>query len=84
MKKIINRKIYDTETAKVVFNEWKRPPNRPGEREFEDILYLKTNGEFFLVDDELSFHPLPKELAREWLEVRSDAETYLKYFEAEE
>ena len=47
MKKIINNKLYDTETAKPV-GEWGNGLGHSDFRYCEENLYLKKTGEFFL------------------------------------
>ena len=47
MKKIINNKLYDTETAKLV-GEWGSGLGRSDFRYCEENLHLKKTGEFFL------------------------------------
>lgn len=100
MKKIINKKLYDTDTARYVYtHEYGR---------YDDLtyyvsdLYVKKTGEFFAfargnagsiyakrIDqntwaDGETIEPLTKEQARDWLEHFAPAEIYLKYFNAEE
>lgn len=47
MKKIIKSKLYDTETAKLV-GEWGNGISQSDFRFFEEELYLKKTGEYFL------------------------------------
>lgn len=100
MKKIINKKLYDTETAKLVANWW----NGLGVSDFrncEESLYLKKTGEFFLYGEGgglspyaehfvdgwgygKKITPLTEEEAREWAEKHMSADEYLKIWKAEE
>lgn len=100
MKKIINGKLYNTETAKLVANWW----NGLGVSDFrncEESLYLKKTGEYFLFGkggglspyaerrgDGLGYGekitPLTEEEAREWAENHMEADEYLKIWKAEE
>lgn len=100
MKKIINGKLYNTETAKEVASWW----NGLGVRDFrncEESLYLKKTGEYFLFGkgggassyaqrfgDMWGYgekiKPLTEEEAREWAEEHLDADEYLKIWKAEE
>ena len=49
MKKIINGKLYNTETAKMVGNGSNYPSHYPGDfGYFDEYLYKKKTGEFFL------------------------------------
>lgn len=96
MKKIINGKKYDTETAALVAGYW----NGYGRGDFNFIseeLYLKRTGEFFLYAEggPLTQYcdysggnrtygewiiPYSKEEAIEWVEKHCDSETYEKLF----
>lgn len=101
MKKIINGRIYDTETAeeiKTYFSNFAQTDFNY----FEETLFRKRTGEFFLFGEGgpaspyarrveshawasgSAIEPLTEAKAREWLEEKADAETYLKYFPAEE
>jgi hypothetical protein len=96
MKKIINGKKYDTDTAKILgsagyshpgdFNHWK------------ETLYIKKTGEFFLhgIGGPMSKYahrvslnewtggekiiPLTREEARKWIEKNLDVEEYEEIF----
>lgn len=49
MKKIIDGRIYDTETAKLVGEPWSPAGLGPGDSDWcEETLYRKRTGEFFL------------------------------------
>ena len=96
MKKIINRKKYDTETAKELGGN----SNGMGRGDFRYIaetLYQKKNGEFFLhgaggamteyaesYADGRGFGeriiPITEEEARDWVEKNLDAEDYEEIF----
>lgn len=100
MKKIINGKLYNTETAKLVANWW----NGLGVSDFrncEESLYLKKTGEFFLYGEGgglspyaehfgsgwgygKKITPLTEEEARQWAESHMEADEYLKIWKAEE
>ena len=47
MKKIINGKVYDTETAREL-GSWSNMADRRDFAQFDEILYRKKTGEFFL------------------------------------
>lgn len=100
MRKIINGKLYNTDTAEFV-DEYTY--SYPSDFNYEyEKLYRKRTGEFFLYGEggpaskysvctgqnEWSggekLIPLSDDEAREWLEENSDADTYLQYFTAEE
>lgn len=68
MKKIINGKMYDTETAKHI-----------GDRNNCEALYQKKTGEFFLYS-ESGITPLSFDEAREWAESKLDADVYIEIF----
>ncbi|MCR5662736.1 MAG: hypothetical protein K6G50_11520 [bacterium] len=95
MSKIINGKKYDTTTAQelAVFNG----RNNPTDFEYyEEILYLKKTGEYFMLgignknsiySDESQrngkgayIKPFTLEEAKDWAEKRLGAETYEKLF----
>ena len=96
MKKIINNKVYSTETAKLL-GTWS---NAYGVRDFNycsEELYRKKNGEFFLYGEgnALSKYaqkyvdgmgygekiiPLTYEQAQSWAEEKLDADEYEKIF----
>lgn len=96
MKKIINGKLYDTETAKKVA-EWSKNCARNDFSYYEEELYSKKTGEFFLYGEgnaaspynEYSYGsytggekivPLTYEEAREWAERKLDADEYIELF----
>lgn len=94
MKKIINSKLYNTDTAKEIgYYTW-----GSGFDKVEETLYLKRTGEFFLHGaggarskyggyDGNSWYwgqdiiPLSADDAREWAEKHCDPDVYQKYFE---
>lgn len=69
MKKIINGKVYDTNTAKLI-GSWDA-----------ETLYQKKTGEFFLFGNRIM--PLSYDSAREWAEEHLDVEDYINLFFAE-
>jgi hypothetical protein len=96
MKKIINGKKYDTDTAKILGSAGY---SHPGEfNHWKETLYIKKTGEFFLHGiggpmskyahrigpDEWSggeeIHPLSPEEARKWIEKNLDVEEYEEIF----
>ncbi len=96
MKKIIDGKRYDTETATEVAN-WRNGYNTADFNYCEESLYVTTNGKFFLVGEGGAFSkyathhgnssgagsdlvPLRKCEAREWLEEKNKTEVIEKYF----
>ena len=96
MKKIINGKLYNTETAKEI-DRWS---NNLSGRDFNhctECLYRKKTGEFFLYGwggpmskyrercgdmwgDGEAITPLTEEEAKAWVEEHSDADTYIDLF----
>lgn len=100
MKKIINGKRYDTETAQFCGS---RDYRYPGDLDYvHEALYQKRTGEFFLYGEggprskyaeEVSMNswsggeaitPLSDDEAREWAESYLDGEDYEKIFTVEE
>lgn len=89
-KKIVNGKMYNTETATFIGDEWYDCFN-DFNRHYEE-LYIKKTGEFFLVGnggpcskyaewgDRNAFIPLSEGEAMNWIERNCSAETYIKYF----
>ena len=95
MKKIIEGKMYNTETAKEVF-KWDN--GNYGKFEYcEEALYKKKTGEFFLYGyggpmskyaisrgNETSsgeeINPLTEKEAKKWLEKKGDTKTYIETF----
>lgn len=90
MKKVINGKMYNTETAKRVGYVWYDNSRyaRP-----EEELYLKKTGEFFLwsipsslyvLENDLQgyngVYPLSEEEAKAWAEKNLDGEEYVELF----
>lgn len=96
MKKIINGRLYNTESAKKVgyynngriYNDFSF---------FEETLYRKRTGEFFLhgegnatskygkyygdcLGSSEEIIPYTEEKARKWMETHADAEDYIKLF----
>ena len=100
MKKIINGKLYNTETAKEIGSWW----NGYGSSEFNhcaETLYQKNNGEYFMYGrgGALSIYaethgsdvgwgncivPMTDKEARAWAEEHLNADEYLEAFKAEE
>ena len=96
MKKIINGKLYDTETAKALASRDNHC--QPGSFDYvEEILYRKKTGEFFLRGSggartiyaepceggsrgSSRILPLTVAEAREWAEAYADADTYIEIF----
>lgn len=94
MKKIINRKMYNTETAKFLFQiDWYW--HRDGEVTVEDV-YLKNSGEFFthertfkLLEDEKAYKECDDNridetigmLKRENILTETDHDTYMRWCE---
>lgn len=96
MKKIINGRMYNTETATELGNFW----NGLSASDFgylSETLYRKKNGEFFLYGDggamtKYSYVvgnescggeeiiPLTEEQAKHWAEEKLDADTYIEIF----
>jgi hypothetical protein len=87
MKKIINGRVYDTETAREVgswYNGWS------GSDYVYESLFRKRNGEYFLERENGEFTtdlfssrdiaPLSYEEARQWAEERLDADEYIAAF----
>lgn len=100
MKKIINKKLYDTETAKMIAS-WSNDLGKSDFRGYEENLFLKKTGEFFLYGEGgglspyaehfadgwgygKKITPLTEEEARQWAETHMEAEEYLKIWKAEE
>ncbi len=96
MKKIINKKMYDTETAQVV-GEWSNGYPCRDCRAIEETLYRKQNGEFFLhgwggantryaewkgdmVYDGDLILPLTFDEAREWVHKHLNGDKYEEIF----
>lgn len=96
MKKIINRKMYDTETAERIADD-----SFGGVKDFDywaEELYLKKTGEFFLYGEgganskyskKLDIDtwgpgetiiPYSEEETKDWLEEHDCAEAYIKLF----
>lgn len=96
MKKVINGRLYNTETAKHIGNQG----NGLGWNDFRCIdedLYLKKTGEFFLAGEggaltkyaEVTEHgrcagsgiiPLTEDEARDWVETYLDVDAYIEVF----
>jgi hypothetical protein len=97
MKKIINQKLYDTETATKV-GEWSNGYGQGDFRWAREELYMKRTGEYFLYGeggglsqyaghygdssgDGESIEPLTYSQARDWAEARLEADEYMRLFE---
>lgn len=82
MKKIINNKVYNTDTAKKVGMIWIGPElDRTGWEE----LYRKKTGEFFTLYHRYNDHfekitPLTYDEAQEWAEKHLDGDDYINIF----
>lgn len=100
MKKVINGKIYDTDTAKHI-GYYSADGSQSDFVWYEEDLYRKRTGEFFLCghggaaspygrssgDSSVggsAIIPLSWEAAREWAENRLTADEYLEHFTASE
>ena len=82
MKKIINGKKYDTETAIKLAYWTKDKPNDDFYFE-QETLYIKKNGEYFLSTwqgNKQKLFLMSDEGAKEWSEFRLDADEYEKLF----
>ena len=96
MRKIINGKMYNTETASEIDSWW----NGKSVRDFgycKETLYKKKTGEFFLYGeggaatayrskwgdmwgDGTKIIPMTDAETREWVECKLDAEVYIELF----
>lgn len=100
MKKVINGKVYDTNTAKHI-GYYSAGGSQSDFVWYEEDLYRKRTGEFFLCghggaaspygrssgDNAIggsAIIPLSWEAAREWAENRLTADEYIEIFEIEE
>lgn len=96
MKKIINGKMYNTETAKEI-GSWSNNRSYSDFSYCEETLYLKKTGEYFLFGeggpmtryaercgdmlcDGSEIHPMTEEQAKRWAEQRLDADEYIAAF----
>lgn len=88
MKKIINGKLYNTETAKCV-GYWENTPITTDYNYYYQELYLKRTGEYFLYtwnlvpygyNDQDYIDPLSEYEAKEWVERCLDADDYIDMF----
>ncbi len=82
MKKIINGKLYDTDTAKNLA-EYNSPFPEGHEGFCVEILYRKTNGEYYLYEhtDSEQIKPISVEKAKKWFEKRIDnADKFIEIF----
>lgn len=97
MKKIINKKLYNTETAKDL-GFWNNGRSCCDSSYMEETLYQKKTGEFFLYgyggaltgyakrvgtsqSEGEKITPLSVDEAKEWAEEHLDADDYLDIFE---
>ena len=79
MRKIINGKMYNTETAKLICNR----EERDGCNWYTGQVYKKNTGEYFLYEDNPYMEhitPLSKEDAKQWIEIRGTVEEYIAEF----
>lgn len=91
MKKIINKRLYDTKTATLLACYDDGLPWTDYCCCYEE-LYRKKNGEYFIYGTGGAWSPYPEttilpvspEEAREWAEEKMSVDDYLKYFEIEE
>lgn len=96
MKKIINGKMYNTETAKLL-GEMESRRNKADFYYYCESLYLKKTGEYFLFGEGHGLSPYGKSYgnssgwgekimpftideAKEWAEENLDADEYIKIF----
>ena len=97
MKKVINQKLYDTETATKV-GEWSNGYGQGDFRWAREELYMKRTGEYFLYGeggglsqyaghygdssgDGEAIEPLTYNQARDWAEAKLGADDYMRLFE---
>lgn len=100
MKKIINNKLYNTESAKLV-GEFQSTFAVNDFHYYEEELYLKKTGEFFLYGHGNGLSPYAKryidgmgqgekiipltdQQARKWAEENMDPDDYMELFEVDE
>lgn len=87
MKKIIHRKKYDTTTATEI-GSFCNVFDRSNFVWFEETLYRKKTGEFFLMGqggplspyDNAEIKPLTLEEAKDWAELHLDADKFIELF----
>ena len=96
MKKIINGKKYDTETAKEIGVYWNKL-SRSDFRFCREVLYRKKTGEFFLHGEggalsnynrccgngqcgDEQIRPIKEQQARDWVEIQMGADEYEAIF----
>lgn len=96
MKKVINSRLYDTETAEEI-ESYESPYFRSDFHYYEETLYRKKNGSFFLYGSGNGLSPyrkrycdgwgpgeeilpLPLDEAKEWAENHMSAECYINIF----
>lgn len=96
MKKIIDGKLYNTETAKKIAT-WSNTYGHGDFKYCEETLFKKKTGEYFLYGEggALSkyarscgnnscggneFIPLSENEAKEWMEIHADADDYIAEF----
>lgn len=96
MKKIINGRLYDTETAKcIAYYEYGRQGDFEG---YSETMYRKKNGEFFMhgegscmskyavqvdsntVSGSVAIIPMDEYEVKEWMEEYATAEEYIAVF----
>lgn len=100
MKKIINGRLYNTDTAELI-GSWNNGHYTSDFRYCEESLYRKKNHEYFLYGNGGAFSiyskscgdsyrggediiPMTEEEARDWAENYLTAEKYMELFEVEE
>ena len=79
MKRIIDGKVYDTETAHQVGRPWSPAGLGPSDFEwYEETLYRKRTGEYFLHGERIM--PMGYDQARQWAEGHLEVEEYIAAF----
>lgn len=82
MKKIINGKMYNTETAKKL-GWWSNGVSYSNFNRLEEALYLKKTGEYFIAADYYNgddITPVTEAEAKCWAEEKLDADEYIAAF----
>lgn len=82
MKKIINSRLYDTDTAKKL-GSYDNGHFTTDRCYLCEELFQKRTGEYFIVDtfyDNIVFTPTTEKNAKKWCEERLSAEEYISIF----
>ena len=79
MKKIINSRLYDTDTAKKLGSYDNGHFVTDSNYHCEE-LFQKTTGEYFIVYDDTSISPTTEKEAKEWCEEHLTGEEYISIF----